>query len=94
MSTTTQVETREMLVSTNPATGEKLGELACATPEEVHEAVRRARQAQPAWQALPVKKRVAARNSSEGAAALASEAIPNSVTLISSSGLRPKRSEK
>ena len=59
MSTTTQVETREMLVSTNPATGEKLGELPCASSEDVHEAVRRARQAQPAWQALPVKQRVA-----------------------------------
>lgn len=59
MTTMTQVATREMIISTNPATGEKLGELACATPEEVHEAVRRARQAQPAWQALPVKERVA-----------------------------------
>ena len=40
----------------------------------------------------PVKKRVAARNPSEGDTALASEAMPNSVTLIISSGLRPKRS--
>lgn len=59
MSTVTQVATRETIISTNPATGEKLAELACATPEEVHEAVRRAKQAQPAWQALPVKDRVA-----------------------------------
>ena len=59
MSTVTQVATRETIISTNPATGEKLAELACATPEEVHEAVRRARQAQPAWQALPVNERVA-----------------------------------
>ena len=47
-----------MLVSTNPATGEKLGELACATPEDVHEAVRRARAAQPAWQAMAVRERL------------------------------------
>src|SRR5215469_17886350 len=59
MSTTMQVSAREILISTNPATGEKLAELACATPDDVHEAVRRARQAQPAWQALPVKERVA-----------------------------------
>jgi succinate-semialdehyde dehydrogenase/glutarate-semialdehyde dehydrogenase len=57
MSTMTQVLSGETIITTNPATGEKLGELACATPEEVHEAVRRARQAQPAWQALPVKER-------------------------------------
>jgi len=59
MSTLTQVATRETIISTNPATGEKLAELACATPEEVHEAVRRARLAQPAWQARPVKERIA-----------------------------------
>jgi len=59
MSTITQVATRETIISTNPATGEKLAELGCATPEEVHEAVRRARQAQPAWQARPVKERIA-----------------------------------
>jgi succinate-semialdehyde dehydrogenase/glutarate-semialdehyde dehydrogenase len=59
MSTMTQVAIRETIISTNPATGEKLGELNCATPEEVHEAVRRARQAQPAWQATPVNERAA-----------------------------------
>ncbi len=59
MSTITQVASGETIISTNPATGEKLAELACATPEAVHDAVRRARQAQPAWQALPVKERVA-----------------------------------
>ncbi len=59
MSTIAQVATRETIVSTNPATGERLAELACATPEEVHEAVRRAKLAQPAWRALPVKERVA-----------------------------------
>ena len=59
MSTITEVAARETLVSTNPATGETLGELRCATPQEVHDAVSRARRAQPAWQALPVKERVA-----------------------------------
>ncbi len=54
----TEVATQSTIVSTNPATGEKLAELECATPEAVHEAVRRARQAQPAWQALPVSERV------------------------------------
>ena len=59
MSTVTQVATRETIVSVNPATGEKLAELTCATAEEVHEAVRRAKRAQPAWQSLPVKERIA-----------------------------------
>ena len=59
MSTVTEVATQSTIVSTNPATGEKLAELECATPEAVHEAVRRARQAQPAWQALPVSERIA-----------------------------------
>jgi succinate-semialdehyde dehydrogenase/glutarate-semialdehyde dehydrogenase len=59
MSTTTQVAARETLISTNPATGEKLAELTCATPEEVRDAVWRAQQAQPAWESTPVKDRVA-----------------------------------
>ncbi len=59
MSTVTEVATQSTIVSTNPATGEKLAELECATPEAVHEAVRRARQAQSAWQALPVSERIA-----------------------------------
>ncbi len=41
----------------NPATGEKLGEVRVDTVEELNEAVRKARIAQPAWAALPVKKR-------------------------------------
>ena len=59
MSTMTQVATREILISTNPATGEKLAELTCATPEEVRETVQRARQAQPTWGATSVKDRIA-----------------------------------
>jgi acyl-CoA reductase-like NAD-dependent aldehyde dehydrogenase len=59
VSTVTEVATQSTIISTNPATGERLAELECATPEAVHEAVRRARQAQSAWQALPVAERVA-----------------------------------
>jgi acyl-CoA reductase-like NAD-dependent aldehyde dehydrogenase len=58
MSIVTEAGTRTTIVSTNPATGEKLAELECATPEAVHEGLRRARQAQPAWQALSVAERV------------------------------------
>ncbi len=47
------------LVSANPATGEVLGELACATPDDVRAAVLRAKTAQPQWQATPVRERVA-----------------------------------
>jgi acyl-CoA reductase-like NAD-dependent aldehyde dehydrogenase len=46
------------LISTNPATGDVLGELPCASADEVHTAVRRAKAAQPAWQATPVHERV------------------------------------
>jgi acyl-CoA reductase-like NAD-dependent aldehyde dehydrogenase len=34
----------------NPATGEVLGQLDCASPAEVKAAVNRVRAAQPAWQ--------------------------------------------
>jgi acyl-CoA reductase-like NAD-dependent aldehyde dehydrogenase len=47
------------IVSTNPATGEVLAELACATPNQVQAAVLRAKQAQPAWEATPVQARIA-----------------------------------
>ena len=42
----------EMLEVTNPATGEVVGSVARQTPADVAEAVKRARAAQPAWQAL------------------------------------------
>ena len=48
-----------VIVSTNPATGEVLGDLACATPAEVHDAVARAKAVQPRWQATPVRDRIA-----------------------------------
>ena len=51
----------ESLMSTiknlNPSTGELLAEISCATSEEVHDAVARARAAQPVWQALGLEER-------------------------------------
>ncbi|HZC24931.1 MAG TPA: aldehyde dehydrogenase family protein [Candidatus Binatia bacterium] len=44
--------------SMNPATGEVLGEIECASEEEVLEAVGRARAAQEAWSELGVRRRV------------------------------------
>jgi succinate-semialdehyde dehydrogenase/glutarate-semialdehyde dehydrogenase len=46
------------VVSVNPATGEVLREWECAGAGEVHDAVARARLAQPGWNALAVEKRV------------------------------------
>ena len=51
-------EKARTLVSTNPATGEVLAELPCATAEEVQAAVESARRAQPGWQATSVAKRI------------------------------------
>ena len=47
------------VVSVNPATGETLRELPCASDAEVRAAVERARLAQPTWNELGVQKRVA-----------------------------------
>jgi acyl-CoA reductase-like NAD-dependent aldehyde dehydrogenase len=47
------------VVSVNPATGETLSALACASDREVHEAVARARAAQPAWYELGIRRRIA-----------------------------------
>jgi acyl-CoA reductase-like NAD-dependent aldehyde dehydrogenase len=44
--------------ATNPATGETLGEFDCAEAHQIHECVTRARSAQPAWQATPLKRRL------------------------------------
>jgi succinate-semialdehyde dehydrogenase/glutarate-semialdehyde dehydrogenase len=46
--------------SCNPATGEMLREVPCQSDAEVNRAVHRARQAQPAWNALGISKRVGA----------------------------------
>jgi succinate-semialdehyde dehydrogenase/glutarate-semialdehyde dehydrogenase len=58
MSTQTQAVLDQMVVTINPATGEVLGELPCATAGEVRAAVARARSAQPKWQATPVAQRL------------------------------------
>jgi succinate-semialdehyde dehydrogenase/glutarate-semialdehyde dehydrogenase len=47
------------IVSTNPATGEVLAELACASTSDVQGVVLRAKQAQPAWGITPLRERVA-----------------------------------
>jgi len=59
MASEAQVVATSSIASVNPATGEVLGELACASPEEVQSAVSRAKAAQPQWQATPVNDRVA-----------------------------------
>ena len=46
-----------VIVSQNPATGEKLGEVPVATEEEVRAAVARGRAAQREWGRLPVRER-------------------------------------
>jgi acyl-CoA reductase-like NAD-dependent aldehyde dehydrogenase len=56
---TIEVQAGASIVSTNPATGEVLGELPCASPEEVHAAVARAKSAQLLWQATVARDRVA-----------------------------------
>jgi succinate-semialdehyde dehydrogenase/glutarate-semialdehyde dehydrogenase len=47
------------IVSTNPATGEVLAELACVNPGDVQAAVLRAKQVQLAWETTPLRDRVA-----------------------------------
>lgn len=58
MATDLQIAVRKV-ASVNPATGELLRELECATEAEVRDAVARARAAQPAWNELGVQKRIA-----------------------------------
>ena len=58
MATDLQVASRKV-VSVNPATGELLSEFHCATEQDVHVAVARARAAQPVWNELGVRRRVA-----------------------------------
>src|SRR5256714_9771677 len=47
------------VVSVNPATGEVLRELDCASEPEVHQAVARARASQPAFAELGIRGRIA-----------------------------------
>ncbi len=58
MVTEPKIVAADTLVTTNPATGEVLGELACATSDEVRAAVLRAKEAQPQWQATPIRQRI------------------------------------
>jgi acyl-CoA reductase-like NAD-dependent aldehyde dehydrogenase len=53
-----EVPVAPKVVSINPATGEVLREFDCASAAEVRDAVTRARAAQPAWQAIGVRKRL------------------------------------
>lgn len=48
---------RETIESFAPATGQKLGEVPVASPEEVRRVVARARRAQEAWALLPIAER-------------------------------------
>ena len=59
MATQAPVVGNSTIVTTNPATGEVLAELACASAGDVESAVLRAKQAQPSWQATPVSERIA-----------------------------------
>lgn len=58
MATDVRISTRR-IASVNPATGEVLGEFACATSEEIDSAVNRARGGQKAWQELGLRARIA-----------------------------------
>ncbi len=58
MVTDLQIAARKV-VSVNPATGETLREFECASERDVQAAVARARAAQPAWNELGVRGRVA-----------------------------------
>jgi acyl-CoA reductase-like NAD-dependent aldehyde dehydrogenase len=59
MATEVQTIAATTIISTNPATGDVLGEISCATPDDVHAAVARAKAGQPQWQATPLRDRVA-----------------------------------
>ena len=54
----TEVQLARKIVSLNPATGEILREFESATETDVNAAVAHARAAQPAWNALGVRKRI------------------------------------
>ncbi|HEV2113578.1 MAG TPA: aldehyde dehydrogenase family protein, partial [Terriglobales bacterium] len=57
MATQVEIAQESKLGSRNPATGEVLGELECATPADVNGAVARARAAQREWAQTPVQRR-------------------------------------
>jgi acyl-CoA reductase-like NAD-dependent aldehyde dehydrogenase len=49
---------KEVTVCTNPATGEVIAEYAVNAVDDVKTAVKNAQRVQPAWQALPLKKKI------------------------------------
>jgi succinate-semialdehyde dehydrogenase/glutarate-semialdehyde dehydrogenase len=55
----TRLERPSAIVTTNPATGWVLGELQCATAEDVRSAVLRAKNVQVGWKQTPVAERIA-----------------------------------
>jgi len=57
---TSTTSTTASIADLDPATGELLAEIPCASPDEVAAAVARARAAQLAWGALPIEERAAA----------------------------------
>jgi acyl-CoA reductase-like NAD-dependent aldehyde dehydrogenase len=59
MATSATVVGNSTIVTTNPATGEVLAELACASASDVQNAVLRAKQAQPAWGTRLISERIA-----------------------------------
>ncbi len=59
MATDSKIVSSGVIVSTNPATGEVLGELASASAGDVQSAVLRAKTAQTQWQATTVGDRIA-----------------------------------
>ncbi|CAJ0788251.1 NAD/NADP-dependent betaine aldehyde dehydrogenase [Ralstonia mannitolilytica] len=52
-----QVDSAERFVTTNPATGEAIAEVACGGEAEIHAAVAAAKAASPAWANTPAKQR-------------------------------------
>lgn len=52
-----QAEQTHEIISYDPATGEEIGRAPLSSPEDVKEAVRRARAAQPAWASLSFRNR-------------------------------------
>ena len=60
IATTNPATAQRTIDSINPSTGEVVGSVPVATPDEVRSSVKRARAAQPAWEALSLDERVAA----------------------------------
>ena len=59
MASEVKIASSGVIVSTNPATGEVLAELASASADVVHSTVLHAKMAQSQWQAISVSERIA-----------------------------------